>query len=130
MNPPVYRLENEQGHGPFHGDQPCVPFLLPHYDPEDLFKAMGLPAGSLNALSNAGLVFGWRTQRLYREFFKPRGQAGCAAHGFSCAIYRPDIRLNLSDGQVMFFREAWEPTDRLHQALKEFMTAFSANPIG
>ena len=117
MSKPVYRLENHEGHGPFHGDQPCVGFLRPHYDPEDFFKAKGFSRKVFDTLTNAGLVFGWRTQQLYHDFFKPRGQSGCLKHGFSCVVYRPDLRLELPDGQVMFLREKLDPSDNLHNAL-------------
>lgn len=121
MNRPVYRLEHPQGHGPFYGDQVCAPFLRPHYDPEDLFQVLGFPKEILEPLSTAGLVFGWRTQRLYRQFFKRGGQAACQELGFTCVSYRPALRVDLPDGQVMFLKEPLDPADPLHQALLSLM---------
>lgn len=117
MHKPVYRLEDAQGHGPYHGEQACVFHLTPHYDPKDLFRAMGLSQDWLEGLSNAGLVFGWRTQDLYRQFFKPGGLAACQRLGFERSVFRPTLRLDLPDGQVMFLREPLDPNDQVHQAL-------------
>lgn len=110
MTRPVYRLENEHGHGPYRGDRACMAHLVPHYEPADLFRAMGLSEDVLEGLGNAGLVFGWKTKRLYRRFFKRGGQAGCRRLGFECYLFTPALRLDLPDGQVMFLKEPWTPT--------------------
>jgi len=117
MHKPVYRLEDAQGHVPFHGEQACMRYLTPHYDPKDLFTVMGLPQDFLEGLTNAGLVFGWRTQAPFRQFFKRGGQTGCRKLGFDRCVFRPTLRLDLPDGQVMFLREPLDPNDRVHQAL-------------
>jgi hypothetical protein len=117
MQRPVYRLENAQGHGPFHGERVCMPHLTPHYQPKDLFTVMGLPQDFLEGLTDAGLVFGWRTQALYRQFFKSGGMAVCRSLGFDRCVFRPTLRLDLPDGQVLFLREPFNPDDQLHQAV-------------
>ncbi len=122
---PVYRLQDAKGHGPFHGEQACVLYLKPHYEPKDLFTVMGLPQDFLEGLTNAGLVFGWRTQALYRQFFKPGGQTGCRKLGFDRCVFKPTLRLDLPDGQVLFLREPLNPDDPLHQAVATLLGVIS-----
>lgn len=105
MRKQVYRLENSTGHGPFHGDQSCVKFLRPHADPELLLKMFGYPKEVLSALSKAGFVFGWRTRKDYNTFFKSGGQTQCKYLGFELAVYTPEWRFDLPDGQVLFARK-------------------------
>lgn len=127
MTRPVYRLENEHGHGPYRGDRACMAHLVPHYEPADLFRAMGLSEDVLEGLGNAGLVFGWKTKRLYRRFFKRGGQAGCRRLGFECYLFTPALRLDLPDGQVMFLKEPLDPNDPVHQALQALLPLISNN---
>ena len=98
----VYRLENAEGVGPFYGKRPCMPYLVPHRKPEDMFALLKVPKPAFKAMSRAGMLFGWRTQRHYRRFFGPKGQGACRALGFDQAIYRPTVRLDFPDGQVWF----------------------------
>jgi hypothetical protein len=98
----VYRLENEKGNGPFHGDQVCVHYLTPHYDPDKMAKVLSLPDEALEALKMANFVFGWSRLSDYRKFFKRGGQSKCSELGFTQVIYRPELRLDFPDGQVMF----------------------------
>lgn len=123
----VYRLENEHGHGPYGGDRVCMEYLVPHYEPVDLFRAMGLSEDVLEGLGNAGLVFGWRTKRLYRRFFKRGGQAACRRLGFGCHPFNPALRLDLPDGQVMFLKEPLDLGDPVHQALQTLLSLISTN---
>lgn len=124
MHKPVYRLEDAQGHGPFHGEQACMRYLTPHYDPKDLFTVMELPQDFLEGLTNAGLVFGWRTQALFRQFFKRGGQTGCRKLGFDQCVW-PTLRMDLPDGQVLFLREPFDPDDQLHQAVATLLGLIS-----
>lgn len=100
----VYRLENSQGNGPYHGNQPCVNYLTPHNDPDKMLKQWGLPVEVLKALSQAQFVFGWKRLSDYNKFFKKNGQAKCSELGFNLTIYRPELRFDFPDGQVMFFK--------------------------
>lgn len=120
--PAVYRLEDAQGRGPFSGEQVCVPHLQPHFDPEDLVAWMGLPQDALKALTTAHFVFGWRSQRHYRAFFQPRGQAACRDLGFTLVTYYPTLRWDLPDGQVLFAREPAPPALPVVQALLQALS--------
>ncbi len=112
----VYRLEDSEGHGPYHGDQPAVHFLTPHHDPINLITWMEYPKEILETLSKAGMVFGWRNQKLYREFFKRKGQKNCAEIGFHCTIYKTSTYFMFPDGQVMFLKD---------ESIAEKLPAFS-----
>lgn len=105
MSKKVYRLENADGHGPFHGDQRVVGNLQAHFDPEAMMKSIGYPKEVLVVLSKAGFVFGWRTRKLYRAFFKKGGESVCRANGFTCRVYEPALKFVFPDGQVIFSRE-------------------------
>ncbi len=98
----VYRLENAKGDGPFYADQKCVKYLMPHKDPDVLIKELKLPDEVLKALCVAGFVFGWSTLHNYRKFFKKNGESACREIGFSMCVYKPILRFDFSDGQVMF----------------------------
>lgn len=102
----VYRLEDATGAGPYAGDQACSKFLQPHADPDRLLAMFGYPNEVLEALSAAGFVFGWSTLKEYRNFFYKNGEQKCRELGFNRVDYRPDIRFNLPDGQVMFLKDA------------------------
>lgn len=102
-----------------------MPYLTPHYEPKDLFKAMGLPQDFLEGLTDAGLVFGWRTQALYRQFFKSGGLAACQRLGFGRTMFMPALRLDLPDGQVLFLRDPLDPDDQLHQAVATLLGLIS-----
>lgn len=105
MPRPVYRLEDANGNGPYSGEQVCVKFIEPHADPDRLLAMFGYPDEVLKALSGAGFVFGWSTLKEYRNFFSKGGQKECSALGFNRVDYRPEIRFNLPDGQVMFLKD-------------------------
>ena len=109
----VYRLENAQGHGPFSGDQACVNYLESHFDPCDLVAWIGFPSELLKTLSEAHFVFGWRSQKHYRTFFKPNGKRACRELGFTQVTYRPELRFDFPDGQVLFAKN----TDALDLSL-------------
>lgn len=101
----VYRLENAQGHGPYHGNQDCVGYLRPHHDPATMIVKIDLPKEILQALSKAGFVFGWRSKKLYGSFFKRSGQQHCKSLGFECRVYQPVFRFDFPDGQVLFSKD-------------------------
>lgn len=71
----VYRLEDEEGYGPFSLDQPCAAYLRSHMDPEDLWNVMAHQVCSKTFTKSelqkcyGTMVFGWRTKRLYKQFF-------------------------------------------------------------
>lgn len=98
----VYRLEDKTGNGPYSGDQVCVNYLAPHHDPENLMFLCGLPKEVLQALSQAQFLFGWRRLSDYKKFFKQKGQIKCRELGFDLVVYRPELRFDFPDGQVMF----------------------------
>ena len=100
----VYRLENEEGKGPFYGEQTEVPYLKNCQTPHSLCEAMGYPIELIHVLTNMGFVCGWGTRRAYREFFHPGGMAQAKAQGYRCRIYRPDFALVLPDRQVLFLK--------------------------
>lgn len=102
----VYRLEDACGKGPYSGDQVCVPYLKPHADPLPLLRLFGYPDEVLKALSKAGFVFGWSTKKDYRSFFKPGGQMACEALGFKLQVFKPTLRFDLPDGQVLFAKSS------------------------
>ena len=102
MTRKVYRLEDKDGNGPFSGDQVCVRYLTPHHDPDKMMRVLGFPDEILKALGLANFVFGWSRLSDYRKFFKRGGQSKCRGLGFTQVIYRPELRLDFPDGQVIF----------------------------
>ena len=100
----VYRLENEQGFGPFWCGQCASNFLKPHKDPEEMMKLSGLNRKCFNRLSSAGWIFGWESLELYRQFFKQGGEDACNNIGFTLHTYQPTAFVRFIDGQVMFKR--------------------------
>ena len=109
MSKKVYRLENKDGLGPFHGEQVCVPFIKQHADPLFMIELCGLPDELLKALSKAGFIFGWSTLKKYSNFFRKNGKQKCRELGFTMVTYEPLYRFDFPDGQVLFSKTEIDP---------------------
>lgn len=102
----VYRIENQDGNGPFFGDQKCLTALASHEDPEKMLDSAGINNKNFRKLCKLGWVFGWSSEALYDKFFTKYGKESLHKEGFMDRIYNPTQYVIFQDGQVMFKRDA------------------------
>ena len=99
----VYRLEDEDGRGPFSGSQDVIHLLTEHHDPEKMLKQAGLNRKAFNRLCTAGWKFGRATRQLADEFFVSKeGRKQAKTRGFDFVEKRAKKYVVFPDGQVLF----------------------------
>lgn len=120
----VYRLEDDEGHGPFWGGQDIVGYLVAHNEPESMLKSAGLNRKSFNRLCNLGWKFAWSTQEMANKFFSTDvGRTRAAELGFLFRKKSVSKYIIFEDGQVMFKEEdSSMKSTAVHQWTKEIPT--------
>lgn len=102
----IYRLENEDGYGPFSGNQEATTFLTKHNNPEDMLKEVKLSKRKFKNMMTNNYIFGWKNEDLYKKFFKQKnktnGEKECQKLGFKLKKYTSNEYVIFPDGQVIF----------------------------
>lgn len=108
----VYRLENNQGLGPFENNlQENFIFLLaPHRDPVDMLDEIGMDKKIFEKIMNSKeYLFAWVSQEHYKNFFikkrkfkKIDGDKECYKRGMKKSLYQTNQYILFPDGQVLF----------------------------
>lgn len=98
----VFRLEKEDHCGPFSGNQDIVLSLIPHRDPEDMIREMGISKRKFKQISKLGWLFAWKDEELSVKFIKPDHVSFVIASGFNWHSYEVHDYLTFPDGQIMF----------------------------
>lgn len=118
----IYRLENYKGSGPFSASQNMVQHLVRHNDPETMLGSVGLTPEEFERVTDFGMLFGWSTRELMKNFFRNPERAIKKASDMKMkiSVYEEDNYFLFEDGQVMFLKTK-EPIERI--SLREFLSA-------
>lgn len=110
----IYRLENNLGKGPFHTGCLMRIQLVGHLTPAEMLDDMDMTFGEFSEFVSDGAIFGWKTKRLMKSFFKIKDSAIAEAKksNFKISIYevkRSAKIIQFPDGQVLFKRPLERP---------------------
>lgn len=101
----VYRLENNQGLGPFENNnqENFIHLLAPHRDPIDMLDEIGMNKKKFEKImSSKEYLFAWASLEHYQNFFikkskfkKIDGEEECYKRGMKKSLYKTNQYIRL-----------------------------------